>query len=60
MKVMYCSLCEKRVPATKKFSWPMFLLFCLTGIGGIVYLIWYFIMKKKNKCPICGNKLTKI
>jgi hypothetical protein len=51
-KVRYCVSCEKNVSAEKKFSLPIFLLFCLTGIGGIIYLIWY-IVKPRNRCPIC-------
>lgn len=55
-KIRYCPLCERNVAAKKKFSWPIFLLLCLTMVGGVFYLIWY-IIKPKNACPICGAKL---
>ena len=53
-KIRYCPLCERNVSAKKKFSWPIFLLLCITGIGGIFYIVWY-IVKPKNICPICGG-----
>lgn len=52
--IKYCPLCERNVPATKKFNWPIFLLFCITMIGGIFYIIWY-IIRPNNRCPICGS-----
>ena len=54
----YCIYCNREVKPTKSFNWIVFLLLCVTGIGGIFYLLWYF-MKSKNKCPICGGKTKK-
>lgn len=54
-KASFCPLCNRAIVPEKKFSWGWFLLLCVTGIGGIFYLIHYFIFKKKQ-CPICGNK----
>ena len=50
----HCIYCQRPVKAARKFSWIWFLIFCLTGIGGFVYLL-YFPFKKKQ-CPICGGK----
>jgi len=59
MKTKYCTLCNRYISPKKQFSWPIFLFLCITGIGGIFYLIW-FIFKPKKHCPICGtNRLIK-
>ncbi|MGL5764288.1 MAG: hypothetical protein ACRCX8_01475 [Sarcina sp.] len=58
MKTGYCSLCKRDVVVKKNFNWVVFLLFCLTGIGGIFYIAYYLI-KKKDRCPICGCKIDK-
>jgi len=51
---VWCNLCNRNVIARKKFNWIAFLVLCLTGIGGIFYII-YWIFKGK-RCPICdGN-----
>lgn len=53
----WCNSCCQHVsPVRKKFSWVLFLLFCITGIGGIIYII-YHLCKSKNKCPMCGCKV---
>lgn len=53
----YCKSCEKEVKGTKKFSWLIFLLgLCTLGIVSVLYLLYYIIIKNKNKCPICGLK----
>jgi hypothetical protein len=54
----YCPFCQREVKGTKKFNWFIFLLLCVTGVGGIFYLLWYF-AKPSNKCPICGGKTEK-
>lgn len=51
----YCKHCERMVQPMKSFNWGAFLLLCLTGIGGIFYLIWWLI--KGKQCPICGGRL---
>jgi hypothetical protein len=48
----YCVSCDQMVKPVKKFNWAWFLLFCLTGIGGIFYLMYYFLLKGKQ-CPMC-------
>ena len=58
-KIRYCPLCKRDVIATKKFSWPIFLLLILTIGGWLIYLIWYILKPRKN-CPICGAKLKTI
>ncbi len=53
----YCKNCQQKVKPVKKFSWITFLLGCLLfGVGGAVYLLYYWILKRKQ-CPICGKKL---
>jgi hypothetical protein len=53
----YCKSCEQPVKGTKKFSWIIFLLGLLTfGIGSLLYVIYYVVVKNKNKCPMCGTK----
>lgn len=52
----YCENCNQKVAPRKKFSIVWFLLLCLTWVGGIVYLVYYFIIKRAHKCPICGSK----
>lgn len=48
--------CQQNVKPTKKFSWLWFLLWCCAGgIGGFVYLCYFWFIVRKNKCPICGD-----
>lgn len=55
MKV--CTLCGRPVdPVKSQFSWAWFLLLCFTGIGGIFYIIYHIMLKRRNKCPICRSK----
>lgn len=58
MSAKYCTLCDRMVAPNKRFSWAIFLLLCITGIGGIFYLLWYFFFTGKS-CSICGNKNLK-
>jgi hypothetical protein len=51
----YCDYCQRMVKRRKEFSWGWFVLFCLTGIGGFVY-VFYFIFLKRKACPICGGQ----
>ena len=53
----YCKNCEKEVNPIKKFNWIVFILsLLLVGIGGVFYLI-YYMLKRKNICPICRRRL---
>lgn len=54
----YCVACQRSVRPLKHFSWVAFLLWCLTGIGGFVYLLYYLIFKRRE-CPICRGKSFK-
>ena len=51
----YCVACQRPVRPVKHFSWPAFLLFCLTMVGGIFYLLYYWLFKRPE-CPICRGK----
>ena len=52
----YCQACQQNVVPVKKFSIGCFLLWCLSLIGGLVYVFYYLLMKGRNICPICGGK----
>ena len=54
----YCTLCQRKVdPVKKPWSWGFFLLWCLGfGVGGIVYLVYHFLLKGTKFCPICWTK----
>lgn len=53
----YCTLCERNVdPIKSKWSWAWFIILCFTVIGGIGYAIYHVLLKRKNRCPICGTK----
>ena len=54
MAIIYCKLCDRNISPVKFFNWGMFLLLCITGIGGIFYIMWY-IVRPKNRCPICRS-----
>lgn len=49
-----CGYCGHVGKPVKKFSWKLFLLFSLSGIGGIFYLMYYPF--KRRRCPVCGDK----
>jgi len=55
LAVKYCPLCDRNVEATKSFNWPIFIILLLCGGIGIFYFI-YYLLKPKNRCPICGTK----
>lgn len=50
----YCTQCDRNVTPKKRFNWSIFLLLCLTLVGGIFYVIW-FILRPNNRCPICNG-----
>jgi cell division septal protein FtsQ len=54
----YCVECERNVNPRKRFSFAWFIIMCLTGIGGIVYVLYYALLKRKS-CPICGSGRLK-
>jgi len=56
-KIRYCKNCKQKVKPIKKFSWLIFILGLLAfGVGALLYLIYYYIIKKSTRCPICGVK----
>jgi hypothetical protein len=56
----YCENCGQNVQPVKHFSWFWFLLgFLAFGVGAIVYLVHYYMIKRKVYCPICGSKTTR-
>jgi len=56
----YCEYCKREVRGTKDFNWLIFILGCLLfGVGGIAYLVYYYMIKRSNKCPICGGKTKR-
>ena len=56
---MFCELCQREVGTTKKFNWIIFIIgLLLFGVGGIAYLIYYFMFAPKI-CNICGSKKLK-
>lgn len=59
MKPMYCNLCMRNVMPTKKVNWILFIILLVIGIlPGILYA-FYYLIKPKTLCPICGNDLYK-
>lgn len=53
----YCPNCKKNVETEKKFNWLAFLLLLfLGGIGGILYVLYYLILKRP-RCRNCGVEL---
>ena len=50
----YCVWCERNVRPLKYFSWGWFLFWCLTMLGGIVYVACYLF--KAKECPICRGR----
>lgn len=54
--IMYCELCKRDVPGSRKFNWILFIILMALGfVPGIIYCLFY-LMKPANKCPICGVK----
>ena len=52
----YCLNCKKNVRPEKKFSIVWFVIWLLFwGVGCLVYLLYYAIMKYANLCPICKS-----
>lgn len=49
-----CVYCDKAIKPRKRFSIGWFLVFCLTGIGGLIYILYYALLKRAE-CPICGG-----
>lgn len=52
-KLNHCRNCNKGVVAVRKeWNWVAFFLFF--GMG---YVVYRFLFSKKNRCPICGDKV---
>lgn len=56
MSVKYCTLCQRQVVPSRRFSVVWFLVWFIlgAGVGGVVYFIYYLL--KKKQCPICHSK----
>lgn len=53
MPTMYCPSCEKEVLTKREnFSYLLAFLLAFTGIGLIIYIL-YYIDKKKDRCIAC-------
>lgn len=51
----YCLNCQQKVKASKGFSWTIFLLFLIFGLGvGAILYTTYFMFKRKT-CSVCGG-----
>lgn len=56
MSIKYCPLCERKVEPVKKFNWPVFIILLILGfVPGLLYF-FYYLIKPKNRCPVCGTK----
>jgi hypothetical protein len=55
----FCTHCKRNVkPVKTPFSWGW--LFVWWFMCTIPYIVYHGLMKRKNRCPICGLKgLTK-
>ena len=62
MSKKYCIGCNREVKGTKsKFNWIIFILGLLSlGVISVVYVLYYWLFKRKNKCSICGMKTISI
>ncbi|MBN1803099.1 MAG: hypothetical protein JW891_16430 [Candidatus Lokiarchaeota archaeon] len=53
MKIIkYCDNCQRNVEPERDFNGCIFVLLLFTGIGWIIYLIWYAV-KEPDLCPFC-------
>jgi len=55
-ETMHCGDCQQNVTTEKDFSWPVFLVLLVVGVGvgGFVYAL-YFTWVKDPQCPVCGG-----
>ncbi len=52
----YCANCSRNVPLKKgDFDCCLFVILMFTGIGSIVYLIYWF-LQPADRCAFCGKK----
>ena len=66
-KYYYCPICKKQInpkevvrkpmDTVQKIVWTIVIIATL-GVGGIVFLIYHFYIRKKKYCPTCNTKLT--
>lgn len=53
----YCQNCQQNVNAAKGFSWVIFLLLLIFGLGvGALLYVGYYLVVKSKTCPICGDQ----
>jgi len=56
LSIKYCLLCQRNIEPVKKVNWIVFIILLLIGIvPGLIYFA-YYLLKPKNRCPICGAK----
>ena len=52
----FCTYCNQNVQAKKSYSACWIIILIFSGIPGLIFLLFYIIFKKPNKCPICRQK----
>jgi len=57
----YCESCKQNVKGVKSpMSWLCIALSVVTVIGVIPYGCYRLLLVRKNKCPLCGLKLSMV
>lgn len=59
--MMHCTNCNQSVMPIKRWDWGLFWVcfivgFFTVGFGHVAYLI-YYLLKRRDVCPICGLKM---
>jgi len=55
-KMRFCTYCNQNVQAKKSYSACWIIILIISGVPGWIFLLFYLIFKKPNKCPICRQK----
>ena len=55
-KMRFCTFCNQNVQAKKSYSACWILILIISGFPGWIFLLFYLIFKKPDKCPICRQK----
>lgn len=52
----WCPYCKRMVKPTKYLNWGWFVFWLIigVGIGGLFYLLWAAVFKRRQ-CPICRS-----